>query len=297
MGSQRSSGKGKINPVKAHWTPDNHELFIDLCLEQISIGNRPGTHLTAEGWKNILDSFHSITGLKYDRIQMKNHWDITKKHWKVWHDLVSTDRLKWDPATRRFEASGQEWDEYLQVNPEAAQFRFKELLFADKLVIVFCGTADSGVTERPAHGKKINCFTGAEPVTRRRKHNNCAAEKEPPARTGKHQYGSTNTFLPVEEPMGARPEGNVEHCYDAVESRSALTVQSPPLKFSYSIEECIKCLDSIEELEQGSELYLFALDIFLKKEYREIFLNLKKSSTRIAWLERLQSIGPPLPLN
>ncbi|KAI3458601.1 hypothetical protein Pfo_015264 [Paulownia fortunei] len=39
-----------------------------------------------------------------------------------------------------------------------------------------------------------------------------------------------------------------------------ITVQSPPPKFSYS-----------EELEQGSELYLFALHVFLKKEYRENF--------------------------
>ncbi|KAL0452776.1 UNVERIFIED_CONTAM: L10-interacting MYB domain-containing protein [Sesamum latifolium] len=285
--------EGKFTQVKAHWTPENHELFIDLCLEQISLGTRPRTHFTTKGWKNLMDSFYSITGLKYDRIQLKNHWDITKKNWNIWHKLISTDGLKWDPATQSFGASEEEWGEYLRANPEAAQFRHKELLFADKLDIVFGGTSDSGVRERPPPGKRINCFTGAEPATRHRKHN-YAAEKEPPACTGKQQYRWTNTLLPVAEPIGARPDSNIERCYDAVESMSAITVQSPPLKFCYSIEECIKCLDSIEELEQGSELYLFALDIFLKKEYREIFLNLKKPSTRIAWLERLLSIGPSL---
>lgn len=154
--------------------------------------------------------------------------------------------------------------------------------------MIFSGTADFEVTEiHNRRGKKVNCFTEAEPITRC---NDYAAEKEPP--NPPYGYGLMNT----EEPIIVGPEGNVGRCYDAVESRSTVTVQSPPFKFSYNIAECIKCLDSIEEIEQGSELYLFALDIFLKKEYREIFLNLKKSSTRIAWLTRMQSVGPPLPL-
>ncbi|PIN10588.1 hypothetical protein CDL12_16817 [Handroanthus impetiginosus] len=247
MGSRKSSGKGNLNQEKAQWTPDNHELFMDLCLEQISIGNKPGTHFTPKGWRNILDSFNSITGLKYDRIQLKNHWDMTKKHWKVWRKLISSELLKWDPDARTFGASEQEWDKYLQTNPDAAQFRSKELLLADKLDIAFGGTDESVVTERPTHGKKINCFTGAEPASHRRKHNNQTD-------TRKQQYESTNTLLPLEGLTNARNEGNVERCYDAVESKSAISVQSPPLKLSYSIEECIKSLDSIEELEQGGEL-------------------------------------------
>ncbi|KAL7108766.1 hypothetical protein ACP275_06G134600 [Erythranthe tilingii] len=276
MGSQRNSGKQKINQVKASWTPENHELFIDLCLEQISIGNKPGTHLTKNGWNNLLGSFHSITGIKYERIQLKNHWDMTKKNWKIWHDLVSTEWLKWDPVERSFGASEQEWDQYIRENPDAAQFRSKELLFADKLNIVFGGAEDYGVRKRRNCGtRKISCYTRAEPISVVRKHNN---------------YPGNNTYMHVEE------EPMVGNGNDAVESRSGVTVQSPPHKLSYSIEECIKGLDSIEELEQGCELYLFGLDIFLKKEYREIFLNLKKSSTRIAWLERLQSSNS-LPLN
>ncbi|KAG8380784.1 hypothetical protein BUALT_Bualt06G0052000 [Buddleja alternifolia] len=274
MGSyQRTSGKRKLDEVKAHWTPDNREMFIDLCLEQISQGNKPGTHLTREGWKNILDSFRTMTGQNYSRIQLKNHWDMTKKHWKVWHKLISTEHMKWNPVTRTFRASREEWDEYILANPDAAQFRCKELLFADKLDSLFSGSAE-------------HC-----------NHNNYATETERPTRARKRQHVSINTVLPVEEAVGGKPHSNAERCYDAVESRSITAVQSPPSKLSYSIEECIKCLDSTEDVEEGSEVYLFALDIFLKKEYREIFLNLKKSSTRVAWLQRLQSCCPPLPLD
>ncbi|KAL3820159.1 hypothetical protein ACJIZ3_006064 [Penstemon smallii] len=219
----------------------------------------------------------------------------------VWHKLISTERMKWDPNTRTFGASEQEWDEYLEEKPEAAPFRLKELLFAEKLDIVFDGTVNLGQTNRPYNTprKNTNWMTAEDPTSRRRKQDNKANENENQERFKKHQHGLTNTVFPVEELIGARLDGgNFERCcYDAGESRSVITVQSPPSKLSYSIEECIKCLDLIEELEQGSEVYLFALDIFLKKEYREIFLNLKKSSTKIAWLERLRSVGPPLPLH
>ncbi|KAL3650228.1 hypothetical protein CASFOL_006631 [Castilleja foliolosa] len=266
MGSQGTNG------VKAQWTLDNHELFIELCLEQISKGNKPGSHFTSKGWRNIVDSFHSIAGLKYDRIQLKNHWGLTKKHWKIWNDLVSDERMKWDPQRRNFGADELEWDEYLQENPEAAQFRFKELQFADKLDIVFAPTENSS-------GKKVNCFTGAEPVSQKRKHNS--------------YYSPDEKYFQL-DPIDAKPESEHFSYDNAVEP---IPLQSAPFKFSYSIEECIKCLDSMVEIEQGCELYLFALDLFLKKEYREIFLNLKKSRVRIAWLERLQSNGLPLPLS
>lgn len=113
---ERKPSKEKVNQVKANWTPDNHELFIDLCLEQISLGNRPTTFLTREGWNNILEAFHSMTGLNYEKTQLKNHWDITKKHWTIWQKLITTETMKWDPNTRTFGASGQEWDQYLKVS-------------------------------------------------------------------------------------------------------------------------------------------------------------------------------------
>ncbi|KAM7499334.1 hypothetical protein LguiA_023748 [Lonicera macranthoides] len=102
----------------------------------------------------------------------------------------------------------------------------------------------------------------------------------------------------MQELLGSRPESRCERRSDAVESRSTMTVQSSSIgKLNYSVAECIEWLDGMGEVEQGSELYLFALDLFLKKEFREIFLNLKKRSVRIAWLQRLQSVSPPLPLH
>lgn len=157
----------------------------------------------------------------------------------------------------------------LQENPDAVQFRYKVLQNINKLEIIFDGTINTGETNpRPSQRLRLN-------------------------------DSSTSSPLNTNELEATKPEMKMESLYD-VESRSAMTNQrSVPInstqgKRSYSIGECIECLDGMEEVEQGSDLYMFALDIFLKEEYREIFLQLKKPSLRIAWLQRLQLFCPPL---
>lgn len=142
----------------------------------------------------------------------------------------------------------------LQANPAASQFRFKALELADKLETIFDGSTVTAETE---------------PTSRRRKYNNA----------------STMPHLSNREPEIPKPDEKTERFCDAVESRGALMIQKEAQfvpsrggKLSYSIGECIDCLDGMEEVEPGSDLYLFALDIFLKKEYREVFLQLKKPS-------------------
>lgn len=65
--------------------PPVHEVFVDVCLEEILKGNEPGTDFTRQGWRNIVASFHERTGLSYDQIKLKSHWDCTKEQWKIWH--------------------------------------------------------------------------------------------------------------------------------------------------------------------------------------------------------------------
>ncbi|XP_062154599.1 L10-interacting MYB domain-containing protein isoform X6 [Alnus glutinosa] len=270
IASEQSMSSSSPRKAKAIWMPDSHKIFIDLCLEQTLKGNKPGTHFTKQGWRSIVESFQKKTGLDYERLQLKNHWDITKEHWKVWSKLIGTTSMKWDPNTNNFGASEEDWANYLQANPEAAQFRFRELELADKLETIFDAMTITGESE---------------PASQRRKYNDAL----------------TTYWLHNKESVVLKPDEKPEPLCDAVESRDAVMIQrsaqrvpSTQGKLSYSIGECIDCLDGMEEVEQGSDLYLFALDIFLKKEYREVFLQLKKPSVRIAWLQRLQSLGPPL---
>lgn len=100
---------------KANWTPAYHEVFLDLCVEETLKGNKPCSHFTREGWSNIVESFFKKVGVKYDKLQMKNHWDGTKRQWKVWLKLTAEGSLKWDPTTNKFCASLEDWANYIQV--------------------------------------------------------------------------------------------------------------------------------------------------------------------------------------
>ena len=157
----------------------------------------------------------------------------------------------------------------VQENPEAAQFRFKELQLSEKLEAIFNGSTITG-------------------------------ESEPAVQERKYDGSIITNDMHAKEANTAKPDEKTECLCEAVEPRNGVIIQKNSMaipskggKLSYSIGECIECLDRTEEIEQGSDLYLFALDVFLKQEYREIFLQLKKPNLRVSWLQRLQSVGPP----
>lgn len=350
------SENGSASRRKTKWPPCMHEYFVDLCVQETLNGNKPGPSLNKKGWKNVLESLNKKPGFKIDRKRLKNHWDSTRGKWKVWCKLLGTISMKWDPNTRQFGASREDWDYYIKFNPEAALFRNKELEFADKLEIVFPGITpftEAGFTEPPTQRRRLNdspttyllgpveekdtdeaqqqCDTTESKPTNMQpkqiKHQSQTVELAPRnmlANRIEHLYEAVelrprdiqpnrieHLYEPVElSSMGTRAKGIKHRCdavelrpndtqterveqrrFETVESRSGVTVESGQGKGSYSIGECIECLDGMEEVEQGGDIYLFALDVFLRKEYREIFLQLKNPALKIAWLKRLQSVG------
>lgn len=100
---------------KASWTPAYHKIFVDLCIEETLKGNKNATHFTKEGWRNIVGSFNAKTGMRYDKKQIKNHYDSTRKLWKIWAKLIGDDKMKWDPHTNTFGASEEDWHNCIKV--------------------------------------------------------------------------------------------------------------------------------------------------------------------------------------
>ncbi|KAG2262678.1 hypothetical protein Bca52824_069757 [Brassica carinata] len=253
------------NPqTKGYWSPSTHELFLDLLVQETLKGNRPDTHFNKEGWKTIFETINERTGLGYTRGQLKNHWDCTRKAWKIWCQLVGDDRMKWDPETCSFGATEEDWRNYIRENPRAGQFRHKEVPHADKLSIIFSGVIEPGETYTPPSRKKLLLRDRSESPQFQEDE---ADYKEKPAKR-----------LDVVKLMS-----------DGMLQESPVCVEIESAKRMYCIGECIESLNAMKEVEEGSDLYMFALDQFLKREYREIFLELKKPSLKIAWLQRLQS--------
>lgn len=106
-GKEPSGDTAGVQPLQdkkppAHWTTENKELFIDLALEQIKIGNRPGKGFTPEGWKNIIAGFKDRTGITYDQAQFKNLYDKLRGSWQAWRGLIANTGMGYDPNAKTF---------------------------------------------------------------------------------------------------------------------------------------------------------------------------------------------------
>ncbi|KAJ9181913.1 hypothetical protein P3X46_005956 [Hevea brasiliensis] len=69
-----------------------------------------------------------------------------------------------------------------------------------------------------------------------------------------------------------------------VEGRSSVTSKRTDLP-GCSIPEVLADLHSIPEIVKGSELHLFATDLFLSRAKREVYVSLEESDVKLTWLK------------
>ncbi|CAH8270179.1 unnamed protein product [Arabidopsis lyrata] len=278
------------NPqTKGYWSPSTHKLFLDLLVQETLKGNRPDTHFNKEGWKTILGTINENTGIGYTRAQLKNHWDCTRKGWKIWCQLVGASSMKWDPESRSFGATEEEWRTYIRENPRAGQFRHKEVPHADQLAIIFNGVIEPGETYTPPSRSRKELIHNRSESPQWRDTTPLSKLHIDEAETSRLNGGYAESQEDRIDSENAQPLDDMKLMSEGMLQESPVCVEIESAKLMYSIGECIQSLDAMKEVEEGSELYLFALDLFLKREYREIFLELKKPSLRITWLQRLQA--------
>ncbi|TXG47773.1 hypothetical protein EZV62_027067 [Acer yangbiense] len=103
----------------------------------------------------------NATGRKYDRKQLKNHWDIVKKDWQLWDSLLRGETgLGWDMERQTIEASNEWWEAKLQKYPEASKFRVKGLEHAFKLDELFRDVTATGARAwAPTSGLMPHMYT------------------------------------------------------------------------------------------------------------------------------------------
>jgi hypothetical protein len=67
------------------------EDYLNICITEIRIGNRLGTHFNMTGWKNVIDKFNEKTEKQYCYKQLKNKCDSLKKDWNIWKRLIGKE--------------------------------------------------------------------------------------------------------------------------------------------------------------------------------------------------------------
>uniref|UniRef100_A0A251TKA2 Putative myb/SANT-like domain-containing protein n=1 Tax=Helianthus annuus TaxID=4232 RepID=A0A251TKA2_HELAN len=107
----------KASARKTVWDSSTHMIFVELCLEEVKIGNRPASHFNKVGWTNLANNLKTRTGKDYTKLQLKNHWDSMKRDWKLYDHLMRIESgLGWDPVKKTINATSEWWDEKIQVH-------------------------------------------------------------------------------------------------------------------------------------------------------------------------------------
>ncbi|KAK1288888.1 hypothetical protein QJS10_CPB19g00612 [Acorus calamus] len=116
---------------RATWTPEKKKMFIDLCLEQVKLGSRPGSNLKLSAWKKVREDFNMKVGVNYEQRQFKNYWDMLKKQWNAWKKLISLTGIGEVAQGQTVQMESKRWDEHIKANPDVKQYRYKPLSHAD----------------------------------------------------------------------------------------------------------------------------------------------------------------------
>ncbi|KAK1295572.1 hypothetical protein QJS10_CPA16g01101 [Acorus calamus] len=131
---------------RATWSPEMKKMFIDLCLEQVKLGGRPGSNLKTSAWKKVREDFNHRNLVNYNKKQFKNYWDMLRKQWNTWKKLISLTGIGEVAPGQTVQMDQERWDAHIKAYPDAKQFRYKPLPHADEMEQLFGGVTAIGIT-------------------------------------------------------------------------------------------------------------------------------------------------------
>ncbi|KAL4591308.1 hypothetical protein LXL04_004266 [Taraxacum kok-saghyz] len=104
------------------WNSESSTYFIDMCLNEMKKGNKPGSHLNKAVWLNIEKGMLEKTGIVFDKKQLSNKWETMKRDWKLYERLM---RLETGIGGTRslIDTSEEWWAEKINANKEFAKFK------------------------------------------------------------------------------------------------------------------------------------------------------------------------------
>ncbi|KAK9026221.1 hypothetical protein V6N11_039066 [Hibiscus sabdariffa] len=291
-------GQSKQERSRTRWTASLDRIFADLVVKQIQLGNRPNNVFDKKTWNNIRDEFNKQTDLNFNNNQLRKHLDVLRTRFynlKSAYDQNDFAVME-DSCCIGFDL----WEE-IGAQPRPELIKIKDCPIYDQLCTIFTDSSADGKYAQSSHFEGLDKVVGNDsslascqdggsthtdnPSTSRLAQNNSLSEKFTKSIGERKRKRPSETQPSLdhntkEEEMSEAMAGAMLDMVAAWKSRRTIVTKRSENKFS--ITNCIKALDEIEDIEEW--LYFAALDLFEDPNLRETFISLKSSKIRLTWL-------------
>ncbi|KAI5398270.1 L10-interacting MYB domain-containing protein [Lathyrus oleraceus] len=286
----------KDGKVVAKWGDDSKtESLLKICIEEIEAGNRPTTHFSKEGWKNITEKFQNKTGYAYDRTQLKNRWDTLKREFSSFVKLVDKQTgVGWDHEKKTIMADDDWWAEKSKEDPDILKWKHGGPKFVELLDKCFKGAIATGFALYKPYEDQLPC-EGSESIFEDGRENNTITEDEGDA----DNFDVDNEVQPNPTPSSSKKrkvlgKGEkigateiLQRSLDRILDGFGPSQQGLP-EDNISYAKCLKMLDEIPSLVKGSHLHFKAVRILANKENMttfSYFMNTSTADMALDWID------------
>ncbi|KAF8395486.1 hypothetical protein HHK36_019432 [Tetracentron sinense] len=125
---------------RTNWTPPMDRYLIDILLDQVHRGNKIGQAFSKQAWKHIIGSFNTQFGVRFDKEILRNRYKTFKKQCHDIKIILNQSGFDWDITRQMLTADDNIWDDYLELHPDARQYRTKFVPYYKDLCVI-CGDA------------------------------------------------------------------------------------------------------------------------------------------------------------
>ncbi|KAE8690345.1 putative diphthine synthase-like isoform X1 [Hibiscus syriacus] len=275
---------------RTRWTASLDRIFADLVVKQIQLGNRPNNVFDKKIWNTIRDEFNKQTDLNFNNNQLRKHLDVLRTHFyniKSAYDQNDFASME-DSCCIGFDP----WEE-ISTQPRPEPVKTKDCPIYDQLCTIFTDSSADGKYAQSSHFEGLDKVAGNDTSSLTSCPDGGSTHTDNPStsRLVQMEYCGEKKKRPSEaqpsldqsikgEAMSEAMAGAMLDMVAAWKSRRTFVMK--PSENKFSITNCIKALDEIEDIEEW--LYFAALDLFEYPNLRGTLISLKSSKIRLTWL-------------
>ncbi|KAL4564284.1 hypothetical protein LXL04_028344 [Taraxacum kok-saghyz] len=273
--------KKKYKP-KHVWNTESSMHFIDLCVNEMKKGNKPGSHLNKVAWLNLEKGMLEKTGKVFDKKLLSNKWESMKRDWKLYDRLM---RLETGIGGTRslIDASEEWWAEKINVNKDFAKFKDTNLdIYATHYAPLFQDSVAVG-----DHTMTPLQFQGGENMEGKGDSDEINLADDDALFPSFPEDSSNKRKKSSGQKRTTKSKSSYEEKLDVVlEALSAKSIQTFPQNTSFpTLEDCMPIVSSFPGFEEGSEQYAKAIFVLTKKSIREGFMFPTSDSAKLMVLK------------